>query len=245
MITHIICDRIFMRCFEKTQTGYLVKVFSLLFHHYGQFLFAKAVGAHQLNKIILREGLEGTAVVLTVAWLGQIDRLVAVPGLIVITFTLCTVGVPNIVRVILLKLVVVDVGLLCHLLFPIAQRLFHRQAHALQEETQLQTTIVLEVVLLLKDLVQRFHAGRERLPCVVVQVPQTHSVAVSRRLHLKNVEVYGVMVGESQQHTLDARILQYRRQVLVSLHELQTQLRSEVGRRDRLQLADRHVGNTL
>jgi hypothetical protein len=159
-------------------------------------------------------------VVLTVAWLGQIDRLVAVPGLVVITFTLCAVGVPNIVRVILLKLVVVDVGLLRHLPLPISQRLIHRQAHALQEETQLQATIVLEVVLLLEDLVQRFHAGRERLPCVVVQIRQTHTVAICRCLHLKKVEVYGVMIGKSQQHTLNARILQNRRQVLISLHEL-------------------------
>ena len=121
MITHIICDRILVCCFEQTQTGNLVKVFSLFFHHYGQVLFAKAVGAHQLNKIILREGLEGTAVVLAVARLGQIYRLVAVPGLVVITFTLCSVGVPNIVSVIFLKFVIVDVRLLRHLPFPIRQ----------------------------------------------------------------------------------------------------------------------------
>jgi len=194
VITHIICDRILVRCFEKTQTGNLVKVFSLLFHHYGQVLFAEAVGAHQLDKIILREGLEGTAVVFTVAWLGQIYRFVAVPGFVIITFTLCAVGVPNIIRVILLKLFVVDVGLLRHLPFPISQRLIHRQAHALQEETQLQTTIVLEVMLLFEDLVQRFHAGRERLPCMVVQIRQTHTVAICRRLNLKKIEVYCVMV---------------------------------------------------
>jgi hypothetical protein len=79
---------------------------------------------------------------------------------------------------------------------------------------------VLEVMLLLEDLVQRFHAGRERQPCVVVQILQIHTVAVCRRLYLEKVEVYGVMVGKSQQHTLNARILQNRRQVLISLHEL-------------------------
>ena len=72
-------------------------------------------------KIILRESLEGTAVVLTVAWLGKIDYFVAVPGLVVITFTLCSVGVPNIVSVIFLKFVIVDVRLLRHLPFPIRQ----------------------------------------------------------------------------------------------------------------------------
>lgn len=80
---------------------------------------------------------------------------------------------------------------------------------------------------------------------MVIQIGQIHSIRVSRSLNLKNVEVDGVMIGQSEQHALDALILQNSRQILISFHELYTEPISEVGRSNRLKLIDRDIRNSL
>jgi hypothetical protein len=107
-------------------------------------------------------------VVFTVTWLGKIYRFVAVPGLVIISFTLCTVRMPNIVSIVFLKLFVVNVRLLCHFPLPVRQRLLHVKTDTFEEKAKLETAIMLQVVLLFQDLVQCLHAGWERLPRVIV-----------------------------------------------------------------------------
>ena len=50
---------------------------------------------------------------------------------------------PNIVGVVLLKLLTVDVVLSCEFLFPEHERLFHGQSDSFQVETELKSTEVL------------------------------------------------------------------------------------------------------
>ena len=59
--------------------------------------------------------------VLTWAWCSQIDRLVAVPGLVVVALTFLAVGVANVISVLLLELLIVDVVLPSELSFPESQ----------------------------------------------------------------------------------------------------------------------------
>ena len=86
-----------------------------------------------MNEVLVREGLEGATVVFTGTRRRQVDCLIAVPGLIVLSLTLLTIRVPNIVRVLLFELLVVNVVLLCEFGFPEAHRLIEAEAHALEE----------------------------------------------------------------------------------------------------------------
>ena len=61
------------------------------------------------------------------AWLGQLNRLAAVPRLVIVTFTFLTIGVPDIVGVILFKFFGINIVLPRKLRFPIRDRLLHRQ----------------------------------------------------------------------------------------------------------------------
>lgn len=94
----------------------------------------------------------------------QVDCLVTIPSLVVVALTLLTIRVSNIVRVLLLKLLVVDVVLLCELLFPEPERLIHCETEAFEEQAELQSPIVLQMVLVLQSCVQCLHARWEMLP---------------------------------------------------------------------------------
>lgn len=52
-------------------------------------------------------------------WLGQLNRLAAVPRLVVVTFAFLTIGVPDIVGVILFKLFGINIMLAGKLRLPI------------------------------------------------------------------------------------------------------------------------------
>jgi len=69
------------------------------------------VGAQHLHQGVVVESLKRAPVVLPRAWLCQVDRLRAVPWLVIIALTLLTVGVTNVVSVLLFELVGVDVAL--------------------------------------------------------------------------------------------------------------------------------------
>ena len=63
------------------------------------------------------------------------------PRLIVVALTLLAVHVADVVRILLFEFVAVD--LLAEFFAPELERLFGREAHALQEKTQLQSTEML------------------------------------------------------------------------------------------------------
>lgn len=93
----------------------------------------------------------------------QVDRLVAVPRFIVVTLTLLTVRVTDVVRVLLLKLFIVNVILPCELTFPEAKRLIKCETDSFEEQTKLQSSIMLQMVLILERSVQCLHTGGEVL----------------------------------------------------------------------------------
>ena len=89
----------------------------------------------------------------------QIDRLVAVPGLVVVALALLTIRVTDVIGVLLLKLFIVNIVLFGELSFPESERLVEIEADALEEETQLQATEMLKMMLVLQCCVKCLHAG--------------------------------------------------------------------------------------
>ena len=57
--------------------------------------------------------------ILTVSWLGQINGLVAIPGSVVISFTLGSVRVANVVSVVFLKFIAINIIFLSEFLLPV------------------------------------------------------------------------------------------------------------------------------
>jgi len=152
---------------------------------------------------------------------------------------------PNVVRVVLFELFRVNVTFPRKFRLPELKRLFHGEADAFKEETELKTAEMLQVVLTLQGCEKSLDAGWERLARVKVQIGELDLVLVSGRLGFVNVEVNGVVVGQRHQHCLEARVFQNYGQELVSFYQLLRKSEAEVGRRDRVQLAKRHIGYTL
>ena len=90
----------------------------------------------------------------------QIYGLAAVPGFVVVAFALLAVRVPDVVRVLLLKLVPVDVVLLREFLLPEPHGLIESETNALEEESELEASIMFEVVLIFESRVEGLHARR-------------------------------------------------------------------------------------
>jgi hypothetical protein len=130
--------------FEETQTGYLMKVFSSLIDNSFHFFVFKSVRAKQLLQVVLTEGLEGAPVKLVLPGGRLVEYLVAAPGLVVLLLTLLTEHVADVVAVALLELV--HVHLLSELLLPEGVGLVHGKTQPLDEETQLQAAVVLQMV---------------------------------------------------------------------------------------------------
>ena len=131
VIAHIVCNAVFVGGFKQAQTGYLVKIIALLVHHNRHVLLLNTVRRKQLHKIILTESFKGTSVVFTVAGRCQIDRLVAVPRPVVIALALGSVGMANVVRIVLFEFVRINIVLLGELLLPIPEGLIHSQTNTL------------------------------------------------------------------------------------------------------------------
>jgi hypothetical protein len=94
---------------------------------------SKPVTTEQLDQVLFAERLEGTPVVLALSRLGERNGLGAVPGLVIVPLALLPITVPNVVRVILLKLIRINVMFPRELRLPKLQRFLHREANSLQE----------------------------------------------------------------------------------------------------------------
>lgn len=96
-------------------------------------------------------------------WIGHND-LDATVGLIVGLLTLATVGVSDIVCILFLEFVCSNVGILTELGFPKLQCSLQGETDALEEETKLNTSKVLEMVCRREVMVHVLHTeGKSRL----------------------------------------------------------------------------------
>ena len=159
MVADIVIDGVLVGRLKQSQASNLMQILTLLVHHSSHVLGCNAVGAQQLLQVVFIESLEWASMVLTVSRCLQINDFGTVPGLIVIALAFLTVHVSNVVSVVLLELV--RVHLPAELLLPELRGLFHGQAETLQEQAHLQTTIVLQVVLVSQSEQQSLHARRE------------------------------------------------------------------------------------
>jgi len=245
MVANVLSHAVLVRAFEEPQTGDLVQVTVLLVQDGLQLVIGDAVGFQQLRQVLVAECLEGASVVLTSSWCRQVDDLVAVVRLVVLPLSLLTVRVTNVVRVVLFELFAVDVVLLSEFLLPEHQRLFHGQSKALEEETQLKSTEMLQMVLVLESRVECLHAGRELLARVVVKVRQSDLVFSGWGLGLLDVKLDGVMVGQTDEHGVQTMVTKDRGDELVGLVQLLSELCLEVSRGDSRQVLERNISDTL
>ena len=124
----------------------------------------------------------------------QIDGLRAIPRLVVVAFAFLAIAMANVIRVLLLEFVVVDVVLLCELTFPEPKRFIHSETNSFQEKTELQSAVMLEMMLVFKSSVECLHARRHVLPRVVVEVGETDFVLAGRCFWLEKIKVNGIVV---------------------------------------------------
>ena len=100
----------------------------------------------------------------------------------------------NVIRVLLFKFVVVDVVLLCELTFPEPERFVHCETDSFQEQTELQSAVMLKMVLVLKSSVECLHAWGHVLSGVVVQIGEADFVFTSWCFWLEKIKVNGIVV---------------------------------------------------
>ena len=124
----------------------------------------------------------------------QVDRLGAVPRLVVVALALLAVRVADVVGVLLFELVTINVVLASELGLPEAEGLVEGQTDTFEEQAQLQATVVLQVVFVFQCSKESFHAGRHVSPRVVIQVAQADFVLTCGGFRLKQVEVNGVVI---------------------------------------------------
>ena len=147
--------------------------------------------------------------VLPITRLGQIYSFCTIPWLVVVSLSFSTIRMANIISVVLFKLISVNIVFLCKFLLPKPKWFIHWQSNPLQEQTQLQTTIMLKMMLLFHYLIKCLHTWGELYSCMVIKLTQVDFVTVSRSFNFVDVEVDGVVVWEPEQHTLNALIFQY------------------------------------
>ncbi len=172
-----------------------------------------------------------------------IEHLVAAPGLVVLLLALLAEHVADVVAVALLKLV--HVHLLRELLLPESVSLVHGQAETLDEETQLQAAIVLQVVFVSQGREQGLHAGWEGLARVEVQVGEVDLVLIRGSLCLIEVEVNGTVVRQTDQHRIQTLILHELGEILESFVELLGDMGSEMSHGNLLQFDYRYISYPL
>lgn len=102
--------------------------------------------------------------VLTGTWSCQVDCLVTIPSLVIVPLALLAIRVTYIVRVLFFKLLVVDVVLLCEFLLPESEGLVHGETETFKEQAELETPIMLQMVLVFQSRVKSLHARWEMLP---------------------------------------------------------------------------------
>ena len=194
MVAYVLRHTVLVGALEQAQTGDLVQVLLFLVENDAQLRARYAVRVEQLHQVIIGKCLERAAMVLALTRGCQVDRLGAVPWLVVVALALLTIRVADVVGVLLLELVTIDIVLAGKFGLPEAEGLIEGQADTFQEKAQLQTTVVLQVVLVLQCGKESFHARRHVSPRVVIQVAQADFVLTSRGFRLKQVEINGVVI---------------------------------------------------
>lgn len=107
-----------MSTLKEPEAGNLVQIVVFLVKDHLQVILGNAIRVQQLNEVLIREGLEGTTMILTWPRCGQIDCLIAVPGLVVVSLTFLTIRVTNVVGVLLLEFFAINVIFLGELTLP-------------------------------------------------------------------------------------------------------------------------------
>ena len=151
---------------------------------------------------------------------------------------------PDVVSVVLLELVAIDT-FLRELLLPELHSLVHSKPDTLQEETKLQPSEMLQMVLVLESGEKGLHAWRKALPLVVIKVSQPDLVAVFRSSYLLEIEINRVVVRQIYQELRESRILQDRWQVLVSPHQLSHKFGSKLRPCNLVQIRDVDESDTF
>lgn len=93
-------------------------------------------------QIVIAEGLEGATVILALSRSLLVDDLLAVPRLVVVSLTLLTEHMSDVVSVVLVEFIAID-ALLCEFLPPELHCLVHGQSDSFQEKTELQSSEML------------------------------------------------------------------------------------------------------
>jgi len=106
--------------------------------------------------------------VFILAWLYQSYRFCTSPRFIILSFSLTTITVSNVVCIVLFELVSIDVLLLNEFLLPKSKRLFHSQTNTFQKQTHLKPSIMLQMVVFLQVSEQTFDARWKTLSLMVV-----------------------------------------------------------------------------
>mgnify|MGYP007004904918 CR=1 FL=1 len=118
MVTDILSNSILMSALEEPEAGNLVQIVVFLVKNHLQVILGNTIRVEQLNEILVRESLEWTTMILTWPRCGQVNCLIAVPGLVVVSLTFLTIRVANVVGVLFLEFFTIDVILLCELALP-------------------------------------------------------------------------------------------------------------------------------
>jgi len=100
----------------------------------------------------------------------------------------------DIVGIHFLELVRIDVMLLCELTLPEDEGLLQGEANSLQEETELKSTIMLKVMLVLQGSEKGLHAWWEVLTRVEVKIGHPNLVSAAWSHWLLQVEVNRAVV---------------------------------------------------
>ena len=161
MIAYVLCDTMLVSSFKESQAGNLVQVVLLLLHDSSHVILGQAVRVQKLNQIVVTECLEWASVILSVCRRRKVDRLVAVPWLVIVALSFLTITMSDVVCIVLLKFLRVNVMLSCELRLPELERLFHRQSNSLEEEGHLQTSEMLQMMLVLQSCHECLHARWE------------------------------------------------------------------------------------
>ena len=96
------------------------------------------------------------------------DDLFTIPRYVVSTFTLFTISVSNVVRILLVKSI--SGNFLCEFWFPKMQTFFKRKTNSFQKQSILQSAIMLQMVISSQGRMKREHARWEMLFCHKVNV---------------------------------------------------------------------------
>lgn len=91
---------------------------------------------------------------------------------------------------------------------------------------------MLQVTLVPQSREQHLHTWRKTLLLIKVQILYPDLLAVLWSLHLRQMEVYGVVIAQVYQNGAEPGILQDCRQVLVSPMQLSPQLLFKLGSSD-------------